>query len=155
MALSTTKTIGAVLGAFCLTAIAAPASAGMLSVPPLKDVSLTAPVTDVAYRARHVGGVRHVTVRRHYVGARRYGRYVRHGHVYYRRYGYGAAFPAAALGLVAGVLGAGAYNNCYDGYGYGYGYGYGCGYYPSYGYDYGYPYAYGYPAYYGRGYYGG
>jgi hypothetical protein len=148
MAFSTRQTIGAVFGAACLTAIAAPVSAGMLSVAPLKDVGLTAPITDVATRTRHVS-TRHVTVRRHHVGRR----YVGHRRYYYRRH-YGSAYPAAALGLFAGVLGAAvasSYDDCY----YGYGYGYGCGYYPSYSYGYGYPYSYSYGYARPRYYYGG
>jgi hypothetical protein len=149
MLFSTRNTIGALMGAACLAALAAPASAGTLSVAPLKDVAAgSSQVTDVAYRARHTRTARHVTVRRHYVGHRRYAGYRR---VYYRRHN---AFPAVALGLFAGALGAAAWDDC----GYGYGYGGGCGYYPSYsyGYDYPYTYSYGYaqPRYY-RGYRGG
>ncbi|MDB5643039.1 MAG: hypothetical protein JWN07_2356 [Hyphomicrobiales bacterium] len=139
MAFSTTKTLGALFGAACIAATAAPASAGPMSVAPLKDVSLASPVTDVAYRSRNVRSARHVKVRRHYVGHRRY---------YVRRHNNG--FPVAALGLFAGALGAAAYSSSYDDCYYG-----GCGgYYPSYSYGYGYPaYSYGYaqPRYYGGG----
>jgi len=158
MAFSIQKTFGAVIGATMLAGLSAPASAGTMSVAPLKTVSLNAPVTDVAYRVHHARGVRHVRnvhVRRHYAGRHYAGR-----HYYYRRHGH--AYPAAALGLFAGALGAAiassSYDNCYYPY---YGYGYGCPYaYPTYSYGYAYPnYGYGYaqPRYYygGRRFHGG
>lgn len=140
MAFSTRSHLSMALGAVCLAAVSVPASAGTLSVPPLKDLSVAAPVTDVAYRVRRVSTVRHVrpvTVRRHYVG---------HRHYYYRRHH--SAFPAAAFGLFAGALGAAiassSYDDCYYPYGYGYGCNYGYGY-PAYSYGYAYPnYSYGY-----------
>lgn len=133
MMFSTRTKLGFVIGAACMVALAVPASAGTLSVAPLKDVGLTNPMIDVAYGApRHARSLRHVTVRRHYVGQR---------HYYYRRHG--SAFPAAALGLFAGALGAAiasnAHGDCYDPYG---GYGYGCSYgygHPAYTYGYAYP----------------
>lgn len=142
MTITSRQTLGAILGAACLAAVAGPAAAGTLAVASPKQVALNAPVTDVAYRGHHVRGVRHararhVRVRRHYVGHRRY---------YYRRH-YGAG---PALGLFAGILGTAlASNYYYDGgyYPYDWGYSYPAYYgYGSYGYGYGYPtrYSYGY-----------
>lgn len=127
-----------------------PAQAGPLAVTPKNAVAPGALTETVQYRrgvrgARvgvHRGGYR--TVRRGYWGG---GRYV------YRRGYNDAFFPAAALGLFAGALGAAAYgapyyDDAYYSWNYGYGYypSYYGGYYPDY-YDSGY-----YPAYWG-GYY--
>lgn len=122
---------GASLGALLLAGAPMQASAGTLPVAPASKVSLDAPVTDVAYRAkaRHHRVAKRVNVRRHYTHRR-----------YYRQ----SAVPAAAFGLFAGALGAAIASNAYDDYDYGYGY------YPAYSYGYGYPsysYGYGYPAY--------
>lgn len=116
------------------------AQAGPLAVAPRQDVAPAALTQDVRYR----GHVRAVTIR---PGVR----YARGG--YYRRgYYNNGFFPAAALGLFAGALGAatwGATSAYCDPYYYTWNYcgGYGGSYYPAY-YGGGY-----YPAYYGGGYY--
>lgn len=137
---------GASLAFLAICGAALPSSsaqAGPLAVAPRQDVAPPALTQDVRYRGR----VRAVTIR---PGVR----YARGG--YYRRgYYNNGFFPAAALGLFAGVLGAaswGATTAYCDPYYYTWNY---CGgYYPSY-YSTGYYPAYSggyYPAYYG-GYY--
>ena len=124
--------LATVLGS-ALLATALPVSAGTITPTPYRDVALSSPLSEVAARR-----TRQVKARRHYVRGR---------HYYYRRHN--NAFPAAALGLFAGALGAAMANDYYDDGYYSSGYGY-----PSYGYGYGYP-SYGYatpawrPRYYG------
>ena len=130
-------------GAALLSATALPAFAVSITPVPRYDLVAKSEVTPVAHRRTQARSVRHVTVRRHYVSGR---------HYYYRRR-HASAFPAAAVGLFAGVLGAAIVNDYYDDGYYGYGY-------PAY--SYGYPYSYGYatpssrPRYYGtRNFYSG
>ncbi|MBX9758919.1 MAG: hypothetical protein K2Y29_09090 [Beijerinckiaceae bacterium] len=140
---------GASLVFLALSSAALPSStaqAGPLSVAPRQDVAPAALTETVQYGRR---GVRAVTIR---PGVR----YARGGYYYRRGYNNGF-FPAAALGLFAGVLGAatwGATTAYCDPYYYTWNYCggsypayYGASYYPAY-YGGGY-----YPAYYGGGYY--
>ena len=87
------------------TFTSSPAQAGPLSVTPKQDVAPAALTENVQMRVR--GGRVGVRGPASYGGVRYRGvRYARGGYIYYRR-GYGNAFfPAAALGLFAGALGA-------------------------------------------------